>query len=87
MQKHAAATALVIAVNITMLTPAVSAGAGNPWSGGAYGATLGNTCRSQCAVELWNTAKLWDRASFIQNKPLRDACIAKCVAAKTAAQH
>jgi hypothetical protein len=49
--------------------------------------SLSCTCRFQCAVELWNTAKLWDRNSFIQNKPLRDACVEKCVAAKTAAQH
>jgi hypothetical protein len=87
MHQYAAVTALAIALNMAMLTAAVSAGAGNPWSGGAYGATLGNTCRSQCAVELWNTAKLWDRKSFIQNKPLLQACIDKCVAAKTAAQH
>jgi hypothetical protein len=139
MHKYAAPTALVIALNITTLVPAVEpnsssrrkhmmfptcaktmsavavavlfslvamdgataeGGCGPGFHRNEFGqcrpnpvaiycrsGTLACACASQCAVELWNTAKLWDRNSFIQNKPLRDACVEKCVAAKTAAQH
>jgi hypothetical protein len=80
---YATATALAIALNITMLTPAVSAPRCDQWNR----STLTCTCRKLCEIELWNTAKLWDRTSFIHSKPLRDTCVAKCVATKTAAQH
>jgi hypothetical protein len=73
--------AMAIALNITMLAPAVAS------RHYCRPGTLACACASQCAVEQWNTAKLWDRNSFIQNKPLRDACRTKCAAAKKAAQH
>jgi hypothetical protein len=82
MHKYAAATTLVIALNITMLTPAVS---GNRWCRGHENSSC--ACAVQCNTELWNTAKLWDRTSFVHSKPLRDACVAKCVAVKLATQH
>jgi hypothetical protein len=82
MRKYAAVTALAIALNITMLD-AETASAG----GGCYGGDLKVACAFKCNIELWNTAKLWDRNSFIQNKPLRDACRATCMAGKTATQH
>jgi hypothetical protein len=82
MHKYAAVTALAIALNITMLdAETASAGAG------CCGGVLKDACAFKCNIELWNTAKLWDRNSFIQNKPLRDACMATCVRAKEAAQH
>jgi hypothetical protein len=80
MRKYATATALVIAL-ITMVTLTVSASA-QRWCG-----SLSCHCRVECNIELWNTAKLWDRTSFIHSNPLRDACTAKCVAAKEAARH
>jgi hypothetical protein len=80
MHKYAALTALVIALNITMLTPAVSI------NGNLCGSVTCK-CEVKCEAELWNTAKLWDRTSFIRSKPLRDACRTKCVAAKLATQH
>jgi hypothetical protein len=59
---------------------------GFPINGNLCG-SLACKCAAKCTGELWNTAKLWDRSSFIQSKPLREACIDKCVAAKNAAQH
>jgi hypothetical protein len=84
MRKYAAVTALVI-VLITGLALTVSASAGT--GVGVSCSALQCKCNKLCNIELWNTAKLWDRTSFIQSKPLRDACRAKCVAAKEAAQH
>jgi hypothetical protein len=81
MHKHAAGTALAIAL-ITMLD-AETASAG----GGCCNGVLKGACAFKCNIELWNTAKLWDHTSWIHSKPLRDACTAKCVAAKEAAQH
>jgi hypothetical protein len=82
MNKYAAATALVIALSVTMLdAETASAGAG------CCGGVLKGACAFRCNIELWNTAKLWDYTSFIHSKPLRDACTAKCVAAKLVAQH
>jgi hypothetical protein len=43
-------------------------------------------CQFQCRVEFWNTEKLWDRANR-HSRPLTQACVEKCVAAKMAAQH
>jgi hypothetical protein len=82
MHKYAAVTALAIAL-ITMLDAETASAASTRWCGIKTG-SLSCTCDFRCAAELWNTAKLWDRTSFIQNKPLRDACRAKCVAAKEA---
>jgi hypothetical protein len=73
--------AMAVALNITTLAPAVAS------RHYCRPGTLACACASQCAVEQWNTAKLWDRSSFIQNKPLRDACRTKCMAEKKAAQH
>jgi hypothetical protein len=81
MHKYAAATALVIALNITVLTPAVSA------STHYCQGTVDCACAVQCDTKLWNTAKLWDHTSAVESKPLRDACVAKCVKATEAAQH
>jgi hypothetical protein len=80
MHKHPAATALAIALNITMLTPVVSASTHYCGPG-----TLLCACQFQCAIELWNTEKLWDRANR-HSWPLTRACIDKCVAAKEAAR-
>jgi hypothetical protein len=82
MQKYAALTALAITLNITMLDAETASAGGGCCNGG-----LKEACAFKCSIELWSTAKLWDRNSFIQNKPLRDACTAKCVAAKLATQH
>jgi hypothetical protein len=140
MHKYAALTALAVALNVTMLTPAVEpnsssrrkhtmfltcaktmsavavavlfslvaidgataeGGCGPGFHRNEFGRcrpngpvaiycrseTLACACASQCAVELWSTAKLWDHTSAVQSKPLRDACEAKCVAAKLATQH
>jgi hypothetical protein len=111
MHKYAAATALVIALNITMLTPAVSelltplnnksigCRAGTPCVLFKMGSVGGRPpqcillraggCTRNCQTELWYTEKLWDNTR-IRNcapQPLLEACIAKCVAAKKAAQH
>jgi hypothetical protein len=82
MHKYAAVTSLAITLTITMLTPAVSASTHYCRPG-----SLACHCAMKCDTELWNAAKLWDRNSFIQNKPLRDACRATCMAGKTATQH
>jgi hypothetical protein len=65
MHKDAAVTALVIALNITMLTPAVGwlppfdcDGVGN-YRGPRY------YCKWKCETELWYTAKLWDFTATI----------------------
>jgi hypothetical protein len=79
MQKYAAATALVIALNITMFTPAVS---GTPY---CYAGTLSCACSFKCAVEHWNTEKMWD-SDHRHGGLSTQTCIAKCMAAKTAAQ-
>jgi hypothetical protein len=86
MRKYAAATTLVIALNITMLTPAVSA-SGEPQQcillrGGSF-------CNWKCQTELWYTENLWDftRIRKCASHPLLDACLAKCMAEKKAAQH
>jgi hypothetical protein len=81
MHKYAAATALAVTL-ITMLD-AETANAG----AGCCNGGLKRACEFRCEIELWSTAKLWDRTSFLHSKPLRDACAAKCVAAKEAAQH
>jgi hypothetical protein len=88
MRKYAAVTALAIAI-ITMLDAETVSASSPVWCVSAkFGAgSLPCTCSFRCAVELWNTANLWDRSSFIRSKPLRDACIEKCVAAKEAAHH
>jgi hypothetical protein len=107
MHKYAAATALVITLIITMLTPAVSASGGTPQcpiiTGGGCGPgcyvgylgtglnrerlKLRGFCIRNCRTELWYTAKLWDSTQNCVEQPLLKACIAKCEAAKTAAQH
>jgi hypothetical protein len=79
MRKYAAPTAMAIAL-ITMLALTVSASAQRGYN------DIWSHCRIKCNTELWNTAKLWDHTSFIRSKPLLDACTAKCVAAKEAAQ-
>jgi hypothetical protein len=99
MRKYAAATALTIALNITMLTPAVS--------GGAVSASLtpanarftpfcgpprthsGINGMGKCETELWYTAKLWDRTRnppYISCPPVLQACITTCVKAVEAAR-
>jgi hypothetical protein len=83
MRKYAAATALAIALNITMLDAERASAAG----AGCCGGVLKGACAFRCSIGLWNAAKLWDHTSFIHSKPLRDACTTKCVAAKLAAQH
>jgi hypothetical protein len=84
MSKYAALTALAIALNITMLdAETVSASA----ICGPYTGSLSCTCRFRCGVELWNTAKLWDHASAVQSKPLLQACVRNCMAAKEAPRH
>jgi hypothetical protein len=81
MHKYATATALAIAL-ITMLDAETASG-----HDGCCNGVLKGACAFKCRIELWNTAKLWDHTSFIRSKPLRDACTAKCVAAKIATQH
>jgi hypothetical protein len=81
MNKYPAATALTIALNITVLTAAVSASTHYCGPG-----TLLCACQFQCAVELWNTEKLWDRTNR-HSRPLTQACIDKCVATKEGTQH
>jgi hypothetical protein len=85
MRKYAAATATGIALTITMLTFAVSA------SGEPRQCILvrGGSCSQKCQAELWYTENLWDftRIRNCAPHPLLDACVAKCVAAKNAAQH
>jgi hypothetical protein len=49
----------------------------------------GVNCTGKCTTELWSSARLWDGT---RNPPgscpaLLEACVAKCVAAKTATQH
>jgi hypothetical protein len=85
MDKYAALTALAIAL-ITMLALAVSA-SGEPRQcillrGGSF-------CNSKCQTELWYTENLWDftRIRNCAPHPLLDACLAKCMAEKKAAQH
>jgi hypothetical protein len=84
MHKYAALTTLAI-VLITMLTPAVLA------SGEPRQCILvrGGSCSQKCQAELWYTENLWDftRVRTCAPHPLLDACFAKCMAEKKAAQH
>jgi hypothetical protein len=90
MRKYAAATALAIALNITMLALTASASAGPPqcnqyigWYD--YGGT--KFCYRKCRIELWNTAELWDGTQNCVKRPLLQAYTAKCDTAKIAAEH
>jgi hypothetical protein len=81
MHKDAAAAALVIALNITMLTPAVSAA----WFCPAYRGTYG-----RCACQCWND---WSHyyavapaGSLLALKKKVQACLSKCVNAFEAAR-
>jgi hypothetical protein len=74
MHKYAALTALAIALNITVLTPALSAGPVG------YCGSLSCTCRWECAVQDW-------RGGIKYSKPSRQACVAQSVTAKEATQH
>jgi hypothetical protein len=76
MRKYAAATALFIAFNITMLTPAVSASGGTPSCPVRLVGSLSCTCRFQCGVVRHSKPSLAERA-----------CVATCVKAKEATQH
>jgi hypothetical protein len=76
MHKCAAATALALALNITMLTPAVSASGGTPSCPARLVGSLSCTCRSECGAVRHSKPSLADRA-----------CITTCVTAKKAAQH
>jgi hypothetical protein len=69
---------LALAVSAS-LTPANAAGPVG------YCGNLRCACQFQCRVEFWNTEKLWDRANR-HSRPLTQACIDKCVAAKEAAR-
>jgi hypothetical protein len=100
MHKHAATTALSIALNITMLTLAVSASL-TPANAAhslrplfmCNGADIWHRgplhCMGKCERELWSAANLWDSTRNHRGScpPSLQACIATCVAAKTAAQH
>jgi hypothetical protein len=74
MHKYAAATVLAIALNITMLGAETGSAAD-----GCRNGVLKGACAFKCETELWYTARLWDHTSFIHSKPLRDACVEKCV--------
>jgi hypothetical protein len=101
MQKHAAVKALVIAL-ITMLAPAVSNAAGAPlhevdcdsW---AHGMRL-YAARCHCGLECGRQYSYTVTVPCLSKTPpfcdkrvvlfeAARACFAKCVAAKTAAQH
>jgi hypothetical protein len=77
MRKYAAATALVIALNITMLTPAVSAGLCP--ADGPVGRTY---CR--CLNQCWVDA-IRRYAVGIDDKKYQ-ACLSTCVSAAEAAR-
>jgi hypothetical protein len=87
MRKYAALTALAIALNITMLTPAVSKGPLFRCKGGSiYGNAM---CNAKCTTELWNTATLWNgtRNPPRNCPPLLQARIATCVTTQRATRH
>jgi hypothetical protein len=80
MHKYAAATALVIALNITMLTPAVSASSycSSPVIRGSYG---------RCACQCWLNATRRQVYSFTRMDDKKyQACISTCVNAVEAAR-
>jgi hypothetical protein len=100
MHQYAAVTARAIALNVTMLTVVLSASL-TPANAASMnnlklmcnGADIWHPgphhCMGKCETELWKTAKLWDG---IRNNPwscpsLLQACTARCVTAKTVAQH
>jgi hypothetical protein len=84
MRKYAAATALVIAVNIAMLTPAVSAGGwGHCWT--KMDGSGGSLCH--CTQQCWGgspylaTLKRCKPGAFCDRNvipPDIHACLAKC---------
>jgi hypothetical protein len=93
MRKYAAATALAIALNITMLTLVVSASLTAANAGFSFppfkcNGAVGTYCMWKCETELWSTANLWDGTRNHPGScpPSLQPCIATCVAAKNAAQ-
>jgi hypothetical protein len=74
MRKYAAATALAIALTITMLTPAVSASFFCP----AYRGFMGR-CTCQCWNDWSHDHAVAPAGSLLALEKKRQACLSKCV--------
>jgi hypothetical protein len=96
MRKYAAATALVIALNITMLTPAVSAGCA-PLNGRSEALlsaarkgisvplALESYCFCQCGRDVVRRYAVAPAGTLLALEKERQACLSKCVNAFEAA--